>query len=116
MPFSSQPEAKQFLIAKIAAEAELQGGPLMESEKKILAFSEQDPESTVDVTGEMLDEADEEWENGIARIFADAYNRATPDEKERCMEAKKELEKGDHYLSVMVRDGFRRIHGRPKLW
>jgi hypothetical protein len=115
MPFTSQQEAKEFLIGKIAAEAEFQGSPLMESEKRILAFSEQGPESTVGVTDEMLDEADEEWESGIARVFADAYKRDTPYEQERYVEAKKELEKGDHYLSIMVSAGFAKIYGRLRL-
>jgi hypothetical protein len=108
MPFSSQREAKQFLIDKIAAEAELQGIPLLDSEKKILAFAEQDRGTTVGVTDEMLAEADEEWESGIARIFADAYKRASPEEQELYKQAKKKLEEGDHYLLVMVDEGFRR--------
>ncbi len=101
----SQREAKQFLIEKITAEAEHQGTPLMESEKKILAFSEQEPESTVDVTHDMLEEADEEWEDGIARPFAAAYRGATPNEQQLYLQAQKELEKGDHYLSIMLKAG-----------
>ena len=111
MPFNSQQEAKDFLIGKIAAEAELQGNPLLDSERKILAFSEQEPESAARVTGEMLDEADEEWEDGIARLLAAAYKREPPEEKQRYTEAEKELEKGDHYLSIMVSAGLGKVKG-----
>jgi hypothetical protein len=88
MPFS-QRQSQAVPDRKIAAEAELQGIPLIESEKKILAFSEQYPESTADVTDEMLEEADEEWEGGIARLFASAYRRVTPSEQQFYLQAKR---------------------------
>ncbi len=48
MPFSSQREAKRFLVGKIAREAEIEGNPLTESEKRLLLFSEEEPDT---VTG-----------------------------------------------------------------
>lgn len=111
MPFATQQEAKEFLISKIAAQAELEGNPLLESERKILAFSEQETESTAGVTDEMLDEADDEWESGIARVLAAAYNNDTREEQARYFEAKEELEKGDHYLSIMVSAGLAKVKG-----
>jgi 23S rRNA A2030 N6-methylase RlmJ len=110
VPFATQQEAKEFLIGKIAAQAEVEGNPLLETEKKILAFSEQEPESTLGVTDDMLEEADQEWENGIARLLAASYKRDIPEERERYIEAKKELEKGDHYLSIMVSAALSPLH------
>jgi hypothetical protein len=65
MTFSSPMDAKNFLAGKIAAEAENRGMHLSEGEQKLLLFSEQDPESPVDIPEELLEGVDEEYERKI---------------------------------------------------
>jgi hypothetical protein len=54
MPFSTQREAKQFLANKIVAEAEREGAPLSDVERRMLLFCEQEPETVTGFPDDVL--------------------------------------------------------------
>jgi hypothetical protein len=104
MTFSSPMDAKKFLAGKIAAEAANRGMHLSEGEQKLLLFSEQDPESPVDIPEELLEGVDEEYERKITSLLKSAYerDRENPLERQRYEDAMKTLDGSDHYILVMA--------------
>jgi hypothetical protein len=97
--------AKQFLVDRIAAEAERGGAPLNEAEKAMLAFSEagasgKERESTR--TSER-DFDDKEYEGRIARLARAVYDRdVEAGRKSEWDESLDELASEDLYLMVML--------------
>src|SRR5712671_2835107 len=100
-------EAKDFLVQQTAEQAQLEGVPLSELEKRMMYFTE---------TGEMREdflqlnedfEAEydtDEYETKIAKLLGHAYKRACKENDEtgrRFDAAIKCLRRGDHYLLVM---------------
>ncbi|MGB8259456.1 MAG: hypothetical protein WCE75_03865 [Terracidiphilus sp.] len=110
-------EAKDYLAGRIAAEAEQEGAPLTEVERKMLYFSETGwtLPGILEVNAEFERSYDEdEYERRIARLAAqiearDAAHDLT--EQARWDEALVRLSHGDHYLSVLVDPGF--VPGAP---
>lgn len=104
MTFSSQLEAKRFLAAKIASEAEREGAALSDVEKRMLLFSEQEPESTVGFPDGFLDDIDEEYERRVTSLLKAAYtrDRDNPLERQPYEDAMKTLKGSDHYILVMA--------------
>jgi hypothetical protein len=104
MTFSSPMDAKKFLADKIAAEAAIQGMHLSEGEQKLLLFSEQDPESPVDIPEELLEGVNEEYERKITSLLKNAYERdcGNPLECQQYEDAMKKLDDSDHYILVMA--------------
>jgi hypothetical protein len=97
--------AKQFLVNRIAAEAERDGAPLNEIEKAMLAFSE------AGATAEELEATraferdfdDQEYETRIARLARAVYDRdVEAGRKPEWDEALDELTSEDLYLMVML--------------
>jgi hypothetical protein len=73
--FASQSQAKRFVVERIAAEAAAENRPLSEDERRMLDFSDSDPEHPVD--HELVDRftaeiSDEEYEAKVAGLFARA--------------------------------------------
>lgn len=108
-------EAKEFLATKIVHEAALEGKPLSELERKMLHFTESDgpnPEML-----ELNDKFEEQYdtrkyESKISRLIRNAYKRdrkSSPDQVADWWKYIRTLEKGDHYILVMVD----RAHLRP---
>jgi hypothetical protein len=98
-------KAKQFLVNRIAAEAERDGTPLNEIEKAMLAFSE------AGATAEELETAraferdfdDQEYEKRIAWLARAVYDRDVEGgRKPEWDEALDELTSEDLYLMVML--------------
>jgi len=112
MPFSSQREAKQFLVSKIIAEAAYQVAPLSDVERQLLLFTEQEPESMKGLPEEVLQDVDVEYEEKITALLRAAYkrDRDNPQEREQYTDAMRELEKGDHYILVMANAALPRSH------
>jgi hypothetical protein len=104
MTFTSPMNAKKFLASKIAAEAAIQGMPLSDGEQKLLLFSEEDPESPVDIPEELLEGVNEEYESRITGLLKAAYVRDcdNPVERQQYENAMKTLEGSDHYILVMA--------------
>jgi hypothetical protein len=102
---TSVAEAKQFLVDRIAAEAEREGAPLSEIEKAMLAFSEAGASAEELETAHSFerDFDDKEYEHRIARLARAAYDRdAGAGRKAEWDEALDELASEDFYLMVML--------------
>lgn len=101
-------EAKEFLIGKINLEAELDGIPLTEIERKMLYFSEveQEPPDLFEVNDQFEKECDsQEYEAKIAGLIKKAYERdraVSRDNVRRWFDEITALSKEDHYILVMV--------------
>ena len=102
---TSVANAKEFLVDRIAAEADREGLPLSEIEKAMLAFSE------AGATAEQLEKArsferdcdDKEYEDRIARLARAVYDRdVASGRKAEWDEALDELASEDFYLMVML--------------
>jgi hypothetical protein len=114
--FSSQRKAKEYLIGRIVAEAEREGVPLSEVERKMLHFSETDwtlPD-ILDVNAEFERDYDEtEYEEKIAGLVRNLDSRATPEQREMFDDALLKLSDGDHYLQILIGAGSRQA---PSTW
>lgn len=104
----TQGDAKRFFVEKVVAEAEHQGVILSESERRMLSWSELDPEFNVDPTlVEKLaaEISDEEYEAKISRLLDAVYRRdveTDPHARDTYRQAYSVLKQGDHYLLVMI--------------
>jgi hypothetical protein len=127
--FVTDREALDYLAARIAAEAERDGTPLSEVERKMLYFSETDwtlPDMA-GVSAEFDRDYDEDqYERKIAglirKIEADSHGH-NQEEQETWDAAVYKLSDGDRYLLVMLSSSFsplgratRPPHDRLKLW
>ncbi len=101
-PFETQRDAKEFLVGEIVSEAERQGQPLTDIERKMLYFSETDwtlPD-IADVAETFDREYDRaEYERKIAKLAQAARNQG---DRSIWSAAVARLAEGDHYLLVMV--------------
>jgi len=105
--FGSAREAKEFLVARIAEEAQREGVPLSEVERKMLYFTE--TAWTLPDIMEVNDQFDreydqEEYEKKIAGLIRNSRKRARIEDKQEFddwSEAIRILRKEDHYLLVM---------------
>lgn len=102
MPFSSQREAKQFLVELIAKQAQLEGESLSDVERRLLLFSVDEPESAQGIPEERLLDDDTEFEERIIGLFNSAFRNADEEQQKKIPEAIRELKKGDHYILVMT--------------
>jgi hypothetical protein len=107
--FKTIKEAKDFLAAKIAAEAEREGVPLTEVERKMLYFSETDwtlPDMAAASAEFDRDYDENEYELKIAKLARkiEARNHAdNPAEEAAWDDALLKLSEGDNYLTVLIR-------------
>jgi negative regulator of replication initiation len=102
LPFSSQREAKQFLVELIAKQAQLEGESLSDVERRLLLFSVDEPESAQGIPEERLLDDDTEFEERIIGLFNSAFRNADDEQQKKILEAISELKKGDHYILVMT--------------
>lgn len=109
MKFSTIKEAKDFLAGKIAAEAEREGAPLSEIERKMLYVSETDwtlPDMA-SVSIEFDRDYDQnEFEQKIAALARKIEERNQAENAEEDLawrDALQKLSDGDNYLTVLVR-------------
>jgi hypothetical protein len=109
--FTTIQQAKDFLAKKIESEAEREGMPLSEVERKMLYFSETDQTPadirTISVAFDR-DYDENEYEQKIAALVRtiDARNQTEKsNEQEAWDEAALKLSEGDHYLSVLIARG-----------
>jgi hypothetical protein len=98
-------DAKEFLVSQVAGEAERQGHPLSDLERKMLYFSESGwtiPDA-LDVADAFDREYDsDEYEKRIAGLVQAARKRATGETAARWTSAIDKLAEGDHYISIML--------------
>ena len=110
MIFTDRDDAKEFLIGRISNEAERQGSPLAEIEKKMLLWTEVYPirglpaselQKLAEEFSEQFDDA--EFEAKVIGLAKSAFAREeTEDVKESDRSAYQLLEKEDHYLNIML--------------
>jgi hypothetical protein len=107
--FTGARNAKEFLVSKIAAEAEREGVPLSEVERKMLYFSE--TAWTLPNMAAISDQFErrydhDEYEDKIARLIRTARQRARRDDRqdfEAWSDAIRTLSKEDHYILLLVK-------------
>ena len=103
--FKTQRDAKEFLVGEIVREAEREGRPLADLERKMLYFSKGDwplPDDIYDVAEQFDRTYDRaQYEKKIAKLAQAARRQATTDQA-AWSEAVRRLEEGDHYLLAMV--------------
>ena len=102
--FSTERDAKEFLVEVLVREAATQGSPLADIERKMLYFSETG--WTPDDVAEVADTFDREYdqatfERKIAKLSKAARSRMGKDGS-AWSEAVRRLAEGDHYILVMI--------------
>ena len=109
--------AKQFLISRVAEEAELEGVPLSKVEKKMLHFTEVHPTvpDIYEVNAEFERSYDsDEYEAKIASLLKKAREKDRSDsatKEQQWIDALDALKTEDHYILVMVSQAFGRTAG-----
>jgi hypothetical protein len=108
----TQSEAKRFFVERVVKRARDEGVPLSDAERRMLSWSESDPEFTADpqnvvqlaeqLASEMSDEQYEEKIAGLLdRRFAEEV-AADPGAKDAWQQALSVLGQGDHYIGIMI--------------
>jgi hypothetical protein len=103
--FNSARVAKEYLVGRIVAEAQREGAPLSEVERKMLYFSETGwtLPGILDVSAEFERDYDTDaYEKKIAGLVRALGERATDEDQESWDDAVIKLSAGDHYLLVLI--------------
>jgi hypothetical protein len=115
----SQAEARRYFADKVVRQARSEGLTLSDAERRMLFWSESEPdsESDPDLADRLASEmSDEEYETKIAglltRCLEDELGR-DPGSKEAWKQARAVLGQGDHYILIMVD---RAADLRPRAW
>jgi hypothetical protein len=121
--FHSVQEAKEFIAAKIAAQAQRDATTLSDIERKMLLFSEVGwaPPDIMEVSDEFDRQYDpNEYEKKISTIIKHLDKRLqedSPAEYDDWKSAVQYLRRRDHYVNIMIRQaGLRPTGDRLKLW
>lgn len=106
MTFSSQLDARQFLIDKITGQASRSATPLSEGERRMLQLNLDEPESAAGIPVEVLEDSNRTLEKKIARLLKAAYShdRSVREERKKYREAFKALKNSDHYILIIAAD------------
>ncbi|HWZ43565.1 MAG TPA: hypothetical protein VNW97_08800 [Candidatus Saccharimonadales bacterium] len=102
MTFSSQEDAKTFLVNKVTFEADFKGMHLSFIEQRMLDLDLSDPASAAGIPLGLLRDRSQEFEAKIAGLLRSAYTRASEDPKEqqRIEQAVQKLTGGSYYIVV----------------
>jgi len=101
-------DAKEYLISRIVAEAEREGSPLTEVERKMLYFTETG--WTLPDIMEVNAEFERDYDNnkyerrvaGLARRIEEDNKAQGGEEESAWLRAVEKLSEGDHYLLVLI--------------
>jgi len=106
MTFSSQLDARQFLIDKITNQASRTAVYLSDVEHKMLHLDLDDPVSAADIPIEALQDTSRTYETKIAKLLQAAYSRdaKSPEEQQKYREAIRSLKNSDHYILIIAAD------------
>jgi len=113
--------AKRFFMDRIIAEAERQGIPLSNNERRMLNWSEVEPgcESDPDLAEALESEiSDQAYEAKICGLLEAAYERelsADAAAKESYRAAYSVLKRGDYYVMIMIEQALG-AKLRPRRW
>jgi hypothetical protein len=114
MSFASQGQAKRFFVERIVAQAKREGLPLSSDEEWMLSFSESDTEFAVEVgrvnaLEAVIPESDYEAKiAGLAHRACETDLATSPSMLADYKEAFRALNRGDHYLLIMLKQGLGR--------
>ena len=112
--FSTEGQAKRFFVERVVAQAAFEQLPLSDAERRMLSWSESDPEYQVDESLPAQLEAeisDEDYEAKIGGLVQRAYERDTASDSgasKRYKDAYWVLKQGDHYLLIIIERALRR--------
>lgn len=104
----SQSQATHFFANRVIQQATSDGNPLSDAECRMLYWSESDPSFKADprLTAAFADQTtDEEFERKISGLLKRAFQAdvaADPHARERWRRAFAVLQRGDHYVTVMI--------------
>jgi len=104
----TQSEAKRYFVDKVLRQARSEGVTLSDAERRMLSWSESDPDFNVDpelsdqLSAEMSDQQYESKVTGLLerRFAADAAE--DPGSREAWQQAYTVLAQGDHYILIMI--------------
>jgi hypothetical protein len=104
MTFSSQFEARNFLIEKITEQARQTETPLSEGERRMLELNLKVPDSAIGIPVEVLEDKSRAFEKKIVRLLKAAYNRDrdSAQKAQRYKDAVRTLGKSDHYILIVA--------------
>lgn len=102
--FSSQLEARRFLVEKITGQADSTGTPLSDAEKRMLQLNLEQPDSAVGIPVEVLADKNRAFETKAVRLLRAAYNRDRDNaqETQRYKDAVLVLRNTDHYILIVA--------------
>lgn len=106
MTFSSQLDARQFLIDKITGQATRTATALSDAEQRMLRLNLDDPGSAVGIPVEVIQDQSGAYEKKIAKLLQSAYqrDRESPQEQQRYRDALRALQNSDHYILIIASD------------
>jgi hypothetical protein len=106
--FNSQSDAKRFVVEQVLAQARAENVQLSDAERKMLSWSESDPDFIVDpqLPAQLASEiSDEEYERKVVGLLSRRFEvgvAADPAAEAQWRQAADVLHQGDHYLLVML--------------
>jgi hypothetical protein len=114
-------QAKRFFSDRVVHQASIENVPLSKAERKMLFWSESDPEwegsdaldATTALSAEMSDDQYEAKITGLLKRAYEAECAADGQAKGRWQAAAAVLNSGDYYISIMVNDA---IGSKLRLW
>ena len=115
----SQTEAKRFFVQKVVSQAQVDSVPLSDAERRMLSWSESDPDFVVDrqLPDQLASEiSDEEYEKKVSGLLARSFGadvEADATAEARWKQASEVLHNGDHYILVMLDQA---VNTRMKRW
>ncbi|HEY6349222.1 MAG TPA: hypothetical protein VI636_07415 [Candidatus Angelobacter sp.] len=104
MKFSSQLDARQFLVNKITIAAGRSGVALSDAELRLLLLNLDEPESATGIPVEVLEDEKGTHENKIRALLQSAYSSDAndPEEQQKYKDAARALKNSDHYIRIIV--------------
>jgi hypothetical protein len=106
--FNSQSDAKRFVIEQVLAQASAESIQLSDAERRMLSWSESDPDSIMDpqLPAQLASEiSDEEYERKVVGLLSRRFEigvSADPAAEAQWRQAAEVLHQGDHYILVML--------------
>jgi hypothetical protein len=116
---NTQSEAKRFFATKVTERARTEGVALSDAERRMLYWSESDPEFKADpALVEQLgsEMSDEDYEAKIAALLQNAFTAESAIDsraREVWQQARSVLKRGDHYILIMID---RAVGAKLKRW
>ena len=116
--FATETEARSFFVGKIVQQAQRDGVSLSDDERQMLLWSESAPDSVTDPTlVERLaaEISDSDYESKIVELLKRSFKgdvAADPGAKDEWGTALSVLNRGDHYILIMIDEAVKR-HLKP---